>query len=210
MRFFNSARRSNNWRSRKLHQGWLVKGATSRSGSLYSTIGEEMKTRKLLFAFLLTIIMVITTCAPVLADSSIGQFRVPVDQTQILSVCGFPILRHDEGMLIFQDSFDANGNVLWENAIFSNWRITFTNPANNKSLTSVRAYNERFVLSDDGSFKVMSAGLVAELVVPGEGQIAANVGVITAIFDSSGNLGSVLVAGEHDGAITQFVCPYLT
>jgi hypothetical protein len=168
-----------------------------------------MKTRKLWFASLLTVILVVATFAPVLADSSISQFRVPVDQTQTLSVCGFPILRHNEGTLIFQDSFDENGNVLWENAIFSNWRITFTNPANNKSLTSVRAYNERFVLYDDGSFKAMSAGLVAQLVLPGQGQIAANVGVISAVFDSSGNLVSISVAGEHDGAIAQLVCPYL-
>jgi len=168
-----------------------------------------MNTRKLFFTFLLTIIIVVATFAPVMAASPIGHFRVPVDQTQTLSVCGFPILRHDEGTLIFQDSFDANGNVLWENAIFSNWRITFTNPANNKSLASVRAYNERFVLYDDGSFKVMSAGLVAQLVVPGQGQVAANVGVITTVFDVSGNLVSILIAGEHDGAITQFVCPYL-
>jgi hypothetical protein len=136
-------------------------------------------------------------------------FRVPIDQTQTLYICGFPILRHDEGTLIFQDSFDEEGNVLWENAIFSNWRITFSNPANGKSLTGVRAYNERYVLYDDGSFKAMSAGLVAELIVPGKGLVAANVGVITATFDASGNLVSILVAGPHDGPIAAFVCPYL-
>ena len=136
-------------------------------------------------------------------------FRVPIDQTQTLFVCGFPIVRHDEGTLIFQDEFDENGNVLWENAIFSNWRITFTNPANNKSLTTIRAYNERYVLYEDGSFTAMSAGLVAQLIVPGEGQVAANVGVIYAVFDVSGNLISILVAGEHDGSIARFVCPYL-
>lgn len=66
------------------------------------------------------------------------------------------------------------------------------------------------MLYDDESFKVVSAGLVAELVVPGQGLVVGNVGVITAVFDSSGNLVSVLVAGEHDGAIAQFICPYLT
>jgi hypothetical protein len=73
------------------------------------------------------------------AASAPEQYRVPVDHAQTLSACGFPIVRHDEGTLIFQDAFDENGNVVWENAIFSNWRITFTNPANGKSLTSVRA-----------------------------------------------------------------------
>jgi hypothetical protein len=144
-----------------------------------------------------------------LAASAPEQYRVPVDQVQTLYVCGFPIIRHDEGTLIFQDAFDENGTVLWENAIFSNWRITFTNPANGKSLTSIRAYNERYVLYEDGSFQAMSAGLVAELVIPGEGVIAANVGVITATFDSSGEVVSILSAGQHDGAIARFVCSYL-
>jgi hypothetical protein len=169
-----------------------------------------MNTCKLFATFLITLSLAITTVGSVLAAASAPeQFRVPVDQVQTLSVCGFPVLRHDEGTLIFQDSFDENGNVLWENAIFSNWRITFSNPANNESVASIRAYNERFVSYEDGSFRTMSAGLVAELVVPGQGLVAANVGMITAVFDSSGNLGSVLVAGEHDGAIAQFVCPYL-
>ncbi len=169
-----------------------------------------MDTRKLFVAFLITLSLVITTVGSALAAAlAPEQFRVPVDQIQTLSVCGFPVLRHDEGTLIFQDSFDENGNVLWENAIFSNWRITFINPANNKSVASIRAYDERFVSYEDGSFRTMSAGLVAQLVVPGQGLVAANVGVIKVVFDSSGNLVSVLIAGEHDGAIAQFVCPYL-
>jgi hypothetical protein len=55
----------------------------------------------------------------------------------------------------------------------------------------------------------MSAGLVAELIIPGQGLVAANNGVITATFDSSGELVSTLVAGQHDGPIAAFVCPYL-
>lgn len=165
-----------------------------------------MNTRRLHVALLVSLSLVITAIGSAFAPE---QFRVPVDQVQTLSLCQFPVLRHDQGTLIFQDSFDQNGNVLWENAIFSNWRITFTNPANNKSVTSIRAYNERFVLNDNGSFRTMSAGLVAQLIVPGQGIVAGNAGVITAFFDVSGDLVSVLVAGNHDGAIGQFVCPYL-
>lgn len=159
-----------------------------------------------LLALLVAFMPLMTTIA---SASSLVQFRVPVDQAQALSSCGFPIIRHDVGTLIFQDSFDSNGNLVWENAIFSNWRITFVNPANGKSVTSVRAYNERFVQYGDGSFKAMSAGLVAQLVIPGQGQIAANVGVISVIFDASGQPVSIVIGGDHDGPIAQFVCPYL-
>lgn len=72
-----------------------------------------MKTHKLFVAFVVPVSLVIATVGSASADASAPeQFRVPVDQTQILTVCGFPVLRHDEGTLIFQDSFDANGNVL--------------------------------------------------------------------------------------------------
>lgn len=159
-----------------------------------------------LFAILSILLPNMTSMA---ATSTVIEFRVPVDQTQTLYTCGFPILRHDQGTLIFQDSFDSDGNLMWENAIFSNWRITFTNPANGKSISSVRAYNERFVQYDDGSFKAMSAGIVAELIVPGQGLIAANVGVITVTFDASGQPASIVIGGVHDGAIAQYVCPFL-
>jgi hypothetical protein len=159
-----------------------------------------------LLALLVAFMPVMTTIANA---SSPEQFRVLVDQIQTLSTCSFPIVRHDVGTLIFQDSFDSNGNLVWENAIFSNWRITFTNPANGKWVSSVRAYNERFVQYDDGSFKAMSAGLVAQLIIPRQGQVAANVGVISVIFDVSGQPTSIVIGGEHDGPITQFVCPYL-
>lgn len=163
----------------------------------------------ILLVSMLTMLLALTPLMATVVNAAPEQYRVPVDQTQTLLVCGFPILRHDEGLLIFQDSIDEDGTVLWENAIFSNWSITFTNPANNKSVTSIRAYNERYVLSEDGSFRTMSAGLVAHLIVPGQGQVAANVGVITSVFDASGNLESILIAGEHDGPIARFVCPYL-
>src|SRR5678816_3460455 len=80
-------------------------------------------------------------------------FRFDVNQTQTLDICGFPIVRQDVGTLIIQDHYDSNGALVFENVIFSNWRITFTNPANGKSVSSVRAYNERFVQYDDGSYK---------------------------------------------------------
>ena len=164
----------------------------------------------LLFASLLALLSAFMPVMSSLATAAPPEhFIVDVDQTQTLSICGFPIVRHDVGTLIFQDSFDSNGNLVWENAIFSNWRITFTNPANGKSLTSVRAYNERFVQYDDGSFKAMSAGVVAQLVIPGQGRVAANVGVISVIFDASGQPTSIVIGGEHNGPIAQFVCPYL-
>jgi hypothetical protein len=143
------------------------------------------------------------------AAGSAFHFSVDVDQTQTLGLCGFSIRREDVGTLQFVDRFDADGNLILENAIFTNWRITFTNPANGKSVTSIRAYNEQFVQYDDGSFKAVSAGLVAQLVVPGEGQVVSNVGIISVLFDSSAEPVSVLVAGEHDGPIAQFVCSYL-
>jgi hypothetical protein len=162
-------------------------------------------------ASLLAVLMAFLPVMVTITDAASPEhFKIDVDQSLTLSNCGFPIVRHDIGTLIFQDSFDCNGNLVWENAIFSNWSITFTNPANGRSVSSVRAYNERFVQYDDGSFKAMSAGLIAQLVIPGQGQVAANVGVFSMIFDASGQPISIVIGGEHDGPIMQFVCPYLS
>jgi hypothetical protein len=163
--------------------------------------------RRLLTAALAGVLTLMPATTGFASGSS--HFSLDVDQTQTIGVCGFPVVRHDVGTLQFADRFDASGNLVSENAIFTNWSITFTNPANGKSVTGVRAYNERFVQYDGGSFKAVSAGLVAHLVIPGEGQVAANVGIISVVFDASGQPVSILVAGEHDGPIAQFACPYL-
>ena len=158
------------------------------------------------FAAFLTLIPVETN----IADAATPlQFSIGINQTQTLGICGFPIVRQDVGTLRIQDYFDRDGNFFLEHAIFSDWRIIFSNPANGKSVTSVRAYNEQFVQYDDGSYKAVSAGLVAQLVIPGQGVVAANVGNISVIFDVADEPISILVAGEHDGPIAQFVCPYL-
>ena len=138
-------------------------------------------------------------------------FRVPVDASSTVSVCGFPVVRRDTGTLVFVDRFDEQGNVVFENAIFSGWTITFTNPATGASISSTRGYVEQFVQYRDGTFLAMSAGLVSGLVVPGEGLVAANVGVIRVLFDADGAPipDSILIAGIHDGPIARAVCPYL-
>jgi hypothetical protein len=165
--------------------------------------------RRLLTAALAGLLTFMPATTGFAASGSSLHSSLNVDETQTIGVCGFPIVRHDVGTLQFADRFDASGELISENAIFTNWSITFTNPANGKSVTSVRAYNERFVQYDDGSFKAVSAGLVAHLVIPGEGQVAAQVGIISVVFDASGEPVSILVAGEHDGRIAQFACPHL-
>ena len=168
-----------------------------------------VRVRHVLTVALAVSLSVIAARTAFAAPDSTLHFSVDVSQTQTLGICGFPITREDEGTLQFVDRFDAASNLVMENAILTNWRITFTNPANGKSVLSTRAYNERFVQYGDGSFRTASAGLVANLVVPGEGQVAANVGNIAVVFDASGQPISVLVAGQHDGPIAQFVCGYL-
>jgi hypothetical protein len=152
----------------------------------------------------------LAAAAPAAAGDTLT-FRMPVDTAVTISTCGFPVVRQDTGTLVFVDRFDGDGNLIFENAIFGNWRITFTNPATGANVTSTRGYVEQFVQYDDGSFLAMSAGLVARLTVPGVGLVAANVGTIRVHFDASGAPlpGSIVVGGIHDGPIARYVCPYL-
>lgn len=151
------------------------------------------------FVFLTVLGLAISSGAglpTIVVASAPDQMVIHVNRTTVLGVCGFPILRHDLGNVRFQDHDDQDGNFVFENAIATRYTITFTNPDNGKSLTSRRAYNERFLQYDDGTFKVVSVGLVANLVVPGEGLVAANVGNITSTFDEFGELLDIQITGD--------------
>ncbi len=164
---------------------------------------------QILAVLLVVSLALMTTGIQIVAAAPPQQFSLHYDDTQTLNVCDFPIVQHLVGTLHGQDHIDASGNFVFENLIFSDWRVTFANPTNGKTVSSVRAYNEQFTQYSDGSSRLISAGLVSHLVIPGLGEAVANVGNILVRFDPSGELTSILIAGEHDGPIVQFVCPYL-
>jgi hypothetical protein len=162
-------------------------------------------TRAKWLASLLGAAMLATAAGAVNADEVLT-FQEDVDTLAPVAGCPFPMTRRDRGTLVFVDRF-VDGELVQENAAFTNWTITFTNTTNGRSVDVKRAYLEQFVLRDDGGFRTMSAGMVSALVLPATGLTAVNVGVILVAFDAAENPTSILVGGPHDGRINAFVCP---
>jgi hypothetical protein len=124
--------------------------------------------------------------------------KVPVDFTDTFSDCGFTIVDHNEGSFTVHVFFDKNGDPKIEIDTFA-LKETFTNPANGMSFSTTDAGPSIITFHKDGSLTVADIGLVAHVVLKGQGVIAAQVGKIVATFDADGNFtGITFEAGKHD------------
>jgi hypothetical protein len=124
--------------------------------------------------------------------------KVPVDFTDTFSDCGFTIVDHNEGSFTVHVFFDKNGDPKIEIDTLA-LKESFTNPANGMSFSTTDAGPSIITFHKDGSLTVADIGLVAHVVLKGQGEIAAQVGKIVATFDADGNLtGIAFEAGKHD------------
>lgn len=147
--------------------------------------------------------------SPAEAAGTVEILRLPVASTTTSSAaCGFPIVRTDTGELVVQVRSAQDGSQV-VSIHSTNYQITLTNEANGKSITSTRAFLERDTVYPDGTDVHFEAGLVAHLVLPGQGEVATNAGYIVAVFDPTGEVVSIRTAGPDDGPIAPYACEYL-
>ncbi|HSL29248.1 MAG TPA: hypothetical protein VK900_08630 [Anaerolineales bacterium] len=122
-------------------------------------------------------------------------FTIPVDDTLVLGSCdGFDVIEQVQGKIKVSTHFDQDGNFVMEIARFS-LRHTYTNSETGASLRSPDVGIDKIRVHEDGSGTVAVVGIVAHIVVPGEGPVFTHLGRI--VFDI--NTGQVLFeAGRHD------------
>jgi hypothetical protein len=96
------------------------------------------------------------------------------------NACSFPFLIHTEGTI--RETVFANGNDV-QHAV--DFHITYTNPANGKSLTTVLAGPFVVEPNADGTVTVTINGNDGHITAPGEGTIFADVGKLVYIADPS-------------------------
>jgi len=124
--------------------------------------------------------------------------KVPVDFTSTFSDCGFTVVDHNEGSFTVHVFFDKNGDPRIEIDTYS-LKESWTNPANGMSFSTTDAGPGITTIHKDGSQTLADIGLVAHVVLKGQGKVAAQVGKIALTFDADGNLiGSAFEAGQHD------------
>jgi hypothetical protein len=132
------------------------------------------------------------------------------NSTRTIGVCGFPIVLHSEGVFTVWQYLDENGNVVRERLhVERAFTVTWTNPENGKSISSVLGgpvFNE---FGADGSQTQVVAGRERLFIARGEGPIASQVGRIVFFVDANGDETVPFVAGPWDLDVTPELCAYL-
>lgn len=141
-----------------------------------------------------TILLALTLYTPAFAGKP-EFIIIPVDDTVVAGECdGFSVIEHVQGRVKVSTHFDKNGNFVMEIARFS-LRHTYSNSETGASLSSQDVGIDKVVIEQDGSGTVAVIGIVARIIIPGEGPVFRHLGRI--VFDV--NTGEVLFeAGQHD------------
>jgi hypothetical protein len=122
-------------------------------------------------------------------------FTIPVDDTLAFGECdGFTVIEHVQGKIKVSTHFDKDGSFSMEIVRFS-LRHTYTNSETGASVRSQDVGIDKLTVNEDGSGTAAVIGIVARVVVAGEGLVFAHLGRI--VFDLV--TGDVLFeAGRHD------------
>jgi hypothetical protein len=145
-----------------------------------------------------------------LADAPDTRTHTNFDSTRTITACGFPVQIHSEGVFTVWQYLDESGAVVRERLhVERAFTVTWSNPANGKSISSVLGgpvFNE---FGADGSLTQTVAGRERLFIARGEGPIAAQVGRIVFVVAPDGTETIPFVAGQWDLDITPELCAYL-
>ena len=143
-----------------------------------------MRTRSFALALTVALTGALAALAPTAsADQPVTTIR-QFDRTSMFpagpNACPFPFLIHTEGT-IRETVFSSGKDV--QHAV--DFHITYTNPANGKSLSTVLAGPFIVEPNGDGTVTVTINGNDGHLTAPGQGTIFADVGKLVYIADPS-------------------------
>jgi hypothetical protein len=161
--------------------------------------------------FLVATLVAAAVFAPAaLADPPDSVTHTDFDSTRTIDVCGFPVVLHSEGVFTVWNYLDDEGNVVRQRLhVERAFTVTWSNPANGKSISSVLGGPVFNVFGADGSLTQTVAGRERLFIARGEGPIASQVGRIVFVVDAAGNETVPFVAGPWDLDITPELCAYL-
>jgi hypothetical protein len=126
--------------------------------------------------------------------------RIEIDETIVNAIdCGsYHLDEHLFGHIILRKFF-RNGELVMElNTVAL--KHTVYNPTTGESLTTPDVGADHLKIAKDGSATLAIIGIVARVVVPGQGLVAGEVGKVTLFFtDPADSEPDVSFAGTHDG-----------
>lgn len=125
-----------------------------------------------LFSLGLALFLALGVITPVLAAEPI---TIPVDSSFELTDCGFPVILHTEGTVQVHKPGENAVDVF-------HLTVTYTNPANGKSLYTPNVGAGVTQMKQDGSTIVRYTGIITRIVLPGQGLVAAGIGQVVITF----------------------------
>lgn len=156
-----------------------------------------------LFSLGLALFLALVSITPVFATAPI---TIPVDSSFELTDCGFPVILHTEGTVQVHKPGENEVDVF-------HLAVTYTNPANGKSLYTPNVGAGITQTKQDGSTIVRYTGIITRIVVPGQGLVAAGIGQVVITFSPDPNVPpQITIHGQSDpfeGNIVQGVCTAL-
>jgi len=112
---------------------------------------------------------------------------------------------HVVGRIIFRSFFDKNDTLHMTLNNFA-LKVTYSNPTTGESLTSPNVGPDHLTIEKDGSATLAVVGLVAHVIVPGQGLVAGEIGRVSLFFtDPADTEPDVSLAGIHDGGVEEEV-----
>ena len=133
-----------------------------------------------------------------------------VDRTRTINLCAFPVVLHSEGVFTIWQYLDDSGAVVRERYhVERAFTVTWSNPANGKSISSVLGGPVFVDYYPDGSYTQIVAGRERLFIARGEGPVAKQVGRIVFVVAADGSETVPFVAGQWDLDITPELCAYL-
>lgn len=158
-----------------------------------------MKKRSFTGVVVIAVLALVALAPTAAADQPVTTVTT-IDRTFTLpagpGACPFPFIVHSQGTL--RDTVYSNGNDVTHAVDF---HITYTNPANGKTLTTFLAGPFIVEPNADGTVTVTINGNDGHLTAPGQGTIFADVGKLVYIADPSDvntPLSIVKSAGQQD------------
>ena len=161
--------------------------------------------------FLAAAVMAAAVLAPAaLADPPDTRTHTDFNSTRTITACGFPVVIHSEGRFTTWNYFDESGNLVRQRLhVEQSFTVTWSNPANGKSISSVLGGPVVNEFAADGTLTQTVTGHERLFVARGEGPIAKQVGRIVFVVAPDGTETIPFVAGHWDLDITPELCAYL-
>lgn len=125
----------------------------------------------------------------------------------ISGVCGFPITRDINGVLIDTTFFDKEGNPTRFLEVAPGFQVTFTNSANGNTVSYPNVFSLHQTFNADGSIDVAFTGLIFRVIVPGQGKVAMDGGRFVLHVAADGTETVTQDSGPSDSI--QAICDYL-